>query len=246
MDNYGLIGKKLSHSFSKKYFEEKFENLNINAQYHLFEIEKIADIKQIIAHNPNLKGFNVTIPYKESIIPYLDMLHEDAYATNSVNCVKKEKDKWIGYNTDIIGFEFSLLNDFLPKDFNSEALILGNGGASKAVQYVLKKLEIAYTIVTRDSNSNNYLNYISLNKSVIDTHQLIINTTPVGMYPNIKEKLNFPFHLISSKHFLLDLIYNPLETYFLEKGTKKGATTQNGILMLHTQAEASWDIWSRP
>ncbi len=240
MDTYGLIGKKLGHSFSKKYFEETFEQLHLDATYQLFELEKIDDIHRIFAI-PTLKGFNVTVPYKISIIPFLDNLSEAASETQSVNCVKIEDKKKIGYNTDVLGFEYALLHNFLPLGFESKALILGDGGASRSVQHVLKKLHIDFEIIAR--NNKNSLHYDNLNAELIQFHQLIIQTTPVGMYPSINETIDFPFQYLSSNHYVMDLIYNPTKTKLLQAAESQGSIIKNGLEMLYKQADMAWNIW---
>ncbi|TAH26634.1 MAG: shikimate dehydrogenase [Cytophagales bacterium] len=245
MNIYGLVGYPLSHSFSKKYFTEKFENENINdSKYELFEIRDIADFTKIIAQNPNLRGLNVTIPYKESIIKYLDTVHDSAKKIKAVNVIKiSNEGKLIGYNSDYFGFQTSLLN-FLPSDYKGiKALILGSGGAAKAVKSVLEDLSISYLVVSRKSDPKTII-YEEVNEKIINEYQLIINTTPLGMYPNIKDSPYIPYYAFSDKHYFFDLVYNPLETLFMLKGKARGAKTKNGLEMLHLQAEKAWEIWN--
>lgn len=238
MRHYGLIGKHLSHSFSKTFFTVKFTNEGIDADYALIEIEEISTIDKIIAER-ELSGFNVTIPYKESIIPYLDELSPEAEAVGAVNCVVIKNGRKIGYNTDITGIEATI--EWLDK---SGALILGTGGASKAVQYVCNKHNIPFSVVSRDKERGNYT-YDDLTAEVIANHKLIINATPVGMSPNVDEAPALPYDAITDKHTLFDLVYNPAKSKFLSSGEEQGATTMNGMLMLQTQAIASWHIWQR-
>ena len=241
MRHYGLIGKSLSHSFSANFFRVKFQNERIDADYILIEIEDIATIRKVVAER-DLSGFNVTIPYKESIIPYLDELSEEAKAVGAVNCVVVRGDKLVGYNTDITGIEASL--EWMDVDMNTRALILGTGGASKAVQYVCKKYNIAFSTVSRDVERGDYT-YDMLNAEIMAQHRLIVNATPVGMSPNKEEAPALPYEAIGAEHKVFDLIYNPATTELLSHTKNLGATTMNGILMLQTQAIASWHIWQR-
>lgn len=238
---FGLIGRSLAHSFSRNFFTAKFDAEQRAADYSLIEIEDIATINSVIAKRA-LVGFNVTIPYKESIIPYLDELSADAMSVGAVNCVVVRDGKTIGYNTDIRGIEASL--GWLTIDENTKALILGTGGASKAVQYVLKKMGIDFKVVSRDTERGD-LTYEQLTSEVIKEHLLIINTTPVGTAPNIEEAPAIDYSAIGAYHQLFDLVYNPATTEFLKRGEAQGANTMNGILMLQTQAIASWHIWQR-
>ena len=241
MRHYGLIGKHLSHSFSANFFRVKFENERIDADYTLIEIDDIATIREVVAMR-ELSGFNVTIPYKESIIPYLDELSEEAKAVGAVNCVVVRGGRLVGYNTDITGIEASL--EWMDIDADTRALILGTGGASKAVQYVCRKYNLAYNLVSRDVERGNYT-YATLSADVIAQHTLIINTTPVGMSPNKDEAPELPYNVIGAEHKVFDLIYNPVTTLLLSRAEQQGASTMNGILMLQTQAIASWHIWQR-
>lgn len=243
MREFGLIGKTLKHSFSQKYFEEKFRREQItDASYSLFELTDIKQLTEFILQRPQLVGFNVTIPYKQQIIPYLDELSEEAAAVNAVNTVVIERVGGQiltkGYNTDIIGFRESLREVDLPK----QALVLGTGGAAAAVTYVLENLGCRCTAISRDPQRG--LPYSALNADIIRQHKFIVNCTPLGTYPNINEKPDIPYEGLSGEHFLYDLVYNPSETALLKEGILRGAKVQNGLQMLHAQAEASWRIWN--
>lgn len=243
MREFGLIGKTLKHSFSQKYFEEKFLREQItDASYSLFELTDIKQLTEFIRQHPQLVGFNVTIPYKQQIIPYLDELSEEAAAVNAVNTVVIERVGGQiltkGHNTDIIGFRESLREVDLPK----QALVLGTGGAAAAVTYVLENLGCRCTAISRDPQRG--LPYSALNADIIRQHKFIVNCTPLGTYPNINEKPDIPYDGLSGEHFLYDLVYNPSETAFLKEGILRGAKVQNGLQMLHAQAEASWRIWN--
>ena len=241
MRQFGLIGKSLSHSFSKIYFEEKFRREHIDTSYSLFELADITEITDFLQQHPDLAGFNVTIPYKQQIIPYLDELSDEAQAVGAVNTVIVQHigNQIItkGYNTDIIGFRDSLQGIKVPES----ALILGTGGAAAAVKYVLEQLGCACTIVSR--NPERGLPYSALTPEIIRQHKLIVNCTPVGTFPDINEKPDIPYEGISGDHYLYDLVYNPSETAFMKEGILHGAKVQNGLKMLHGQAEAAWNIW---
>jgi len=240
---FGLIGYPLTHSFSKKYFTEKFEKENLrDCRYENFEIETIDLLPQITLYKEELEGLNVTIPYKERVIKYLDDSNELVKETGACNCIRIENGKQIGYNTDVIAFERSLHPKLLP--IHKAALILGTGGAAKAVQFVLKKMAIQYQLVSRNPSVDE-LSYNQVNASIIETHPLIINTTPVGLYPNVSDAPPLPYDAITPDHFLFDLIYNPDRTLFLQEGEKRGAAIQNGFDMLVYQAEESWTIWNQ-
>lgn len=246
MQIYGLIGRTLSHSFSKNYFTDKFLKEEIkDCEYKLFELEDIKEIKNLINKQPELSGLNVTIPYKEGIIPYLHAIDPTAKKINAVNVIKITPDrKLIGYNSDYFGFRQSLIS-WLPQDrADIKALILGTGGAAKAVKTVLADLSIPFQIVSRTGSEEN-ISYTTLKKEkvIIAESQLIINTTPLGMSPHISQKPDLDYYGISSSHYLYDLIYNPEETEFLRAGRKNGAKTKNGLEMLMLQAEKSWEIW---
>jgi shikimate dehydrogenase len=247
---FGLIGYPLSHSFSQKFFTEKFLQENIvNAKYDNFPIPSIESFAGLWKENPNLEGLNVTIPYKKEVIPFLQHSSAVVQEINACNCIRKFNNELYGYNTDVIGFEKSLL-PFL-KPHHTHALILGTGGAAAAVQWVLQKLNIQFQVVSRKGNAieaNNemkaYLSYDQLAASVIESHTLIINTSPLGMYPNTDEAPPIAYEGITAQHHLYDLVYNPIETLFMKNGLAKGATVQNGLAMLHIQAEESWAIWN--
>lgn len=246
MQLYGLIGKKLAHSFSPDFFSEKFSRLKINAEYRLFEMDRIDDIFNVITDHPELKGFNVTVPYKIEIMRLLDETDPLARETASVNTVKVD---WInnkpllkGYNTDVIGFERSLLKIIQGKQI-SRALVLGSGGSARAITYVLQKQNIPHQIVSRNPVVSKMLSYAHLDEKLIGEHQLIINTTPLGMYPDVGKAPKIPYQYIGGEHILYDLIYNPSETMFMRLGRENGAIANNGLEMLQIQAEESWKIW---
>ena len=242
MKQFGLIGYPLSHSFSKGYFTEKFLKENItDCKYDIFPLEKIEDFNDLCEQYTNLVGLNVTIPFKQAIIPFLDELDEIAANIGAVNTIKFMGGKKIGYNSDAYGFEMSLKP--LLKQHHKNALILGTGGASKAVEYVLKKLGIQFQYVSRTKSENAIL-YDELNEDIINHSTLIINSTPIGMYPNVEASPSIPYQFITDKHLLYDLIYNPEETKFLKEGKQGAAQTKNGLEMLHLQAERSWQIWN--
>jgi shikimate dehydrogenase len=239
---FGLIGYPLTHSFSKDYFGEKFKRESVkDCRYENFQLADIGELLKIIEDHPDLEGLNVTIPYKESVLRFLDEEGELVRQTGACNCIKIVNGKLIGYNTDVIGFEKSLLAKLETQ--HKTALILGTGGAAKAVEFVLKKNQIPYQYVSR-GRSNNNITYAELSPAVLKQNKLIINTTPVGMYPNVDEILPLPFEAITAEHFLFDLVYNPPKTLFLKKGEEQGAIAQNGYDMLVFQAEESWKIWN--
>lgn len=237
---YGIIGYPLSHSFSPAYFKKKFASLNIDSTYEAFPINAISELPDLLYTHPSLCGFNVTTPYKEAVMPYLDEIDPVAAEINAVNCVAIKNGKKKGYNTDALGFEQSLVP--LLKHQHTHALILGTGGSSKAVAYALTQLGIFYKKVSRNKKSDCFT-YDDLSLEVMAAYKLIINTTPLGMYPNIEAIPPIPYYSIGDQHLLYDLIYNPEETKFLAQGKALGATTKNGFEMLQLQAEASWDIW---
>jgi shikimate dehydrogenase len=243
MKKFGLIGRKLSHSFSQKYFSKKFEDLNLfDHFYELFELEQIAEVNEVFSI-PNLAGINVTVPYKVDIIDFLSTLDESALKVGAVNVVKidGEKNK-TGYNTDYLGFKLSLQN-WLPKNFTGNAIVLGTGGASKAVIAVLKDLNIDYKVVSRMPEAGQ-LSYSEIENKMSGEPMLIINTTPLGMSPNIDSFPELPYHLLNTNYYLYDLVYNPELTQFLLKGKKAGTQIKNGLDMLYLQAEESWKIWN--
>jgi shikimate dehydrogenase len=250
LKRFGLIGYPLQHSWSLKYFQEKFAKESIkNNLYELFPIVSLSDFEHLINMKPDLVGLNVTIPYKEKIIPYLDELDEIAKEIDAVNCIKISKTKLTipflkGYNTDTFGFEQSILP--LIKSYHKNALILGNGGSAKAVSYVLKKLNVNFLIVTRTPIKPNHISYNEITEEIIQHHLLIINTTPLGMFPNTHTFPLIPYQYLTKNHLLYDLVYNPEETIFLTKGKNFGAQIKNGLSMLFFQAEKSWKIWNNP
>jgi shikimate dehydrogenase len=244
MNKLGLLGKNISYSFSRSYFKKKFEDENIkNTTYDNFDIESIDLFPSIIKNTKGLKGLNVTIPYKEAVLPYLDKVKKKAKDIGAVNTIKiTKRGKLVGYNTDYYGFTKSL--EPLLKPYHMSALILGTGGASKAVAYSLKKLDISYHYVSRKKSEGVSYTYETLTKSIIRQHKIIINCTPLGTYPNIDDCPNIPYDGITNHHILFDLIYNPEETKFLQLGKENKATTTNGLNMLRLQAEKAWSIWN--
>ena len=244
MNAYGLIGYPLSHSFSKRYFAFKFEREHIrDCTYENFELSSIDQVPSLVRNTPSLQGFNITIPYKEKIIPFLQAGNEVVQQTGACNCVKIVEQQLIGYNTDVEGFRQSLQKQLQPH--HTRALVLGTGGAAKAVSYVLNKLGIPFYYVSRNKEQREeYLCYEDIDEQLLGTHQLVINTTPTGMYPNIHTAPPIPYHALSANHFLFDLTYNPEKTLFLQQGESKGADIQNGYEMLVIQAEESWKIWT--
>lgn len=242
MKTYGLIGKSLSHSFSKKHFTRKFENLGLNdCLYSNIEIDTIEDFPQKIKElSPS--GLNVTIPYKKAILPFLDELDEVAKEIGAVNTIVFKNGKLKGYNTDAFGFHQSIKPFFKPH--HERALILGTGGASKAVEYVLKQYGVEVMFASRNDSKDNVLNWNDINENVIKHHLLIINCTPLGMFPNITSKPVIPYSVLTERHLLVDLVYNPDETLFLKLGKEKGSTIINGLTMLQQQAEKSWRLWN--
>jgi len=244
MKKFGLIGYPLSHSFSKKYFSEKFDREGIkDCEYDLYPIQHINEFPSLLKEIGNeLVGLNCTIPYKQAVISYLDILSEEANAIQAVNTILFREGKKYGYNTDIPGFESSL-KDFVPSDVN-KALVLGTGGASKAVLFVLKKLGIQSIIVSRTATDRT-ISYSDLSDDIISNNPLIINTTPLGMYPHTETYPEMNYKMINSSHYLYDLVYNPGKTLFLQYGEAQGAHIMNGLPMLIGQAEAAWKIWNQ-
>ena len=237
MRTFGLIGKTLSHSFSEGYFNEKFLKEDINdAEYKNYELNNISEFTDLIS-KMKLSGLNVTIPYKESVIPFLDELTPQAKAIGAVNTIQFKDNKLIGHNTDTIGFSQSIY-PFLNE--RNKALILGNGGASKAIQYALKTLNIEYKIVSRKSS----FDYSDISSEIVGYYDIIINTTPLGTYPKIANFPQIPYKELNENHLLFDLIYNPIESTFLRFGKTKNCSIKNGLEMLEIQAESSWNIWN--
>jgi len=247
MKEYGLIGELLSHSYSKSYFTEKFKTNGIDATYELFELKNIEQIEDLVKSRPNLVGFNVTIPYKQQIIPYCHKLEKTALMAGAVNTVKiiRKNGSFLleGYNTDIKGFSAIIESALFLSKAPTKALILGTGGASRAVQFALRSHGIGFTLVSRNIAKVGQINYSMLTAEDLKYYPLIINTTPLGMYPDIHSKPRIRYAGIGSEHILIDLIYNPAETAFLEEGKSRGATVFNGMQMFTEQAELAWKIW---
>ncbi|MEO6406667.1 MAG: shikimate dehydrogenase [Ferruginibacter sp.] len=243
MNLYGLIGYPLGHSFSKKFFTEKFERENIrDSFFELFPIPGINDFTPLLQSNPSLKGLAVTIPYKESVIPFLQSVTDEAMQIGAVNCIKILPEECIGYNTDVIGFERSFMP--LLKDHHEKALILGTGGASKAVQFDLNKNAIPFLLVSRNEEASKSIGYDKLNEQLMNEYTIIINTTPLGMSPKENGKPPIPYEFINAKHYCYDLVYQPAVTAFLAEANNRGAITKNGMDMLMIQAEENWKIWN--
>ena len=246
MRKFGLIGYPLSHSFSKKYFSEKFEKEGIaDCQYELYPLEGIKELPQLLKNNPELVGLNVTIPYKQQVIPYLHELDEKAEAIGAVNTIKVEDGKLKGFNSDYFGFKDSLLKFYGSRELPEEALVLGTGGASKAVIAALEDLSIEYQLISRSfSNANLSYDDLKTQNSRLKTAKLIINTTPLGMSPKVEELPDLPYQHLTPDHSLYDLVYNPLKTAFMQKGIDAGCWVKNGLEMLYGQAEKAWGIWN--
>ncbi len=244
MKLFGLIGKSLSHSFSHSYFTQKFvaEEL-VDCQYKNFELEEIHQLKNLIKRHPEIIGLNVTIPYKEAVMPFLQEIDAAVKIIGACNCIKIKEGKLTGFNTDVVGFKQSLTP--ILKPFHAAALVLGSGGASKAVQFVLSQLGIKFLVVSRTA-SKGFISYEELTQEIMKTHLLIINTTPLGMHPNIEKSPGLPYQFLTENHLLYDLIYNPATTKFLAGGLERGAQICNGHQMLLLQAEESWAIWNDP
>lgn len=249
MRQFGLIGYPLSHSFSKKYFTEKFEQEQIaQANYELFELPAIDGFSELLQNTTDLVGLNVTIPHKQAVMPYLDALDDSAKRVGAVNVIKIDADnKKIGYNSDYFGFKQSLLNTGVAINEQTKALVLGSGGASKAVVVALEDLAVDYKIVSRNPQTTNaqQISYQDITSELIADSQLIINTTPLGMHPHTEACPNLPYEGITPQHLLFDLVYNPAQTLFMKKGEAQGAKTINGLEMLHLQAEKAWEIWNK-
>lgn len=242
MSLYGLLGKTLKHSFSKNFFTEKFEREGLaDHRYENFELEHIGQLSGLLLQHPDLSGLNVTIPYKEAVLPFLHFKNEVVKAIGACNCIKISGGKLYGFNTDVIGFRNSLQPKLQPG--HNKALVLGTGGAAKAVLYVLQQLDIGATVVSR-TPSPTAISYEDVNEKLLQEHRLVINTSPVGMYPHIDAAPLLPYQALTPKHLLFDLIYNPEQPLFLQKGAQKGATTVNGYEMLVGQALESWRIWN--
>ena len=247
MSYYGIIGKPLEHSYSPGFYKAKFSKSGLkDYRYQKFELNHIDEFPDLITQNPDLKGLNVTSPYKEAVLPFLDILDKNAKFTGAANLIKikhtSEGKKLHGFNTDVYGFEMSLLP--LIKNKKLKALIFGTGGGSRAAEYVLKKNAITFEIVTRRPLKANQIVYWSLDKHTLKQYKLLINTTPLGMYPKDEESLPIPYDYITNKHIAYDMIYNPEETVFLKHCKQEGALTVNGLKMFLLQAEKNWEIWN--
>ena len=244
MDKYGLIGYPLGHSFSISYFNQKFADEGLDAVYENFEIPTIDALTEVVESNPNLRGLNVTIPYKEKVMPFLDMVSPEARAIGAVNVIKVEHEGnntiLKGYNSDVIGFTRSI--EPMIEKYHKKALILGTGGASKAIQYGLKSLGLETVFVSRYDRPNT-IQYKEITPEIVEEYNVIVNCTPCGMYPHTEECPELPYEAMNNRTILYDLIYNPNETLFMKNGEKYGATTKNGLEMLLLQAFASWDFW---
>lgn len=247
MKQFGLIGYPLGHSFSKNFFNEKFHSENIDAEYVNFEIPTIEDFPKVVASHPNLVGLNVTIPYKEKVISYLDELDKDAASIGAVNVIRiirnKGKMTLKGYNSDVLGFTQSI--EPLLERHHTKALILGTGGASKAVNYSLRKLGLDTLFVSRSRRNESTITYSDLTPEYMEAYKVIVNCTPVGMYPQADLCPDIPYELLTPQHLLYDLLYNPNTTLFMKRGADQGATVKNGLEMLLLQAFGAWDIWNQ-
>ena len=241
MDKYGLVGKDISYSFSRDYFKNKFEKEQITASYQNFDLPSLSNFREVITKEAQLKGLNVTIPYKEAILPFLDQIDEQAANIGAVNTIQIKNRRLVGYNTDCFGFMKSLF-PLLEKQ-HTDALILGTGGASKAICYALKSLGIDYTFVSRNPSKGN-LSYTEVTQEVLQKNFLIINCTPLGTYPNLDEAPAIPYDFLDHRHLLFDLVYNPPLSTFLANGKVRGSKLCNGQKMLEYQAERSWQIWN--
>lgn len=243
MTRYGLIGKPLSHSFSQHYFTDKFKREGLeDHRYDLFELDEVAQLPEVLADAPDLRGLNVTVPFKQSVIPFLHDVDALAAAVGAVNTIRIVDGRLTGHNTDVEGFRRTLLP--MLAGSKPRALVLGSGGASRAVAFVLKEQGIKFRVVSRD-RARGDMTYDLLEPIVVDVCKLIINTTPLGMHPVVESMPAIPYDALSGKHILIDLVYNPAQTAFLREGSLRGATTANGLHMLHAQAEASWSLWNR-
>lgn len=247
MKRFGLVGYPLGHSFSHTYFKEKFEKLGLsdNHKYDLFEIEFLRDFPSLWEKYPDLIGVNVTVPHKENVRRFLGRLDSSAHQVKAVNVVKNENGKLIGYNSDIYGFRVSMQNYFQDENMIKSALILGGGGASKAVEAAFLELGIKYMVVSRMRGKGD-LTYQGLkdNPSLVEKADMVVNTTPLGMHPNVEDKPDIPYDALHAEQYLYDLVYNPEETAFMKEGRKRGVRTKNGLEMLYLQADRAWDIWN--
>lgn len=242
MKTYGIIGFPLTHSFSQQYFTEKIAREGISdAGFQIFPLTTIEEFPTLLTDQPSLKGLAVTIPYKEKVLQYISNLSEEVKQVGAANCIRIREGDLTAFNTDIIGFERSFIKNLRPQ--HKKALVLGTGGASKAVQYVLKKLGIEFLVVSR-SPVENLIRYADITETIIQDHSIIINSTPLGMSPSENTCPDIPYHLLTADHYLYDLVYVPAKTLFLQKGEDRGATIENGFEMLIIQAEENWRIWN--
>ncbi|MFT5823511.1 MAG: shikimate dehydrogenase [Crocinitomix sp.] len=239
--NYALIGKSLTHSFSKTYFTQKFQEKEINASYENIELDAISAVTQVLAQN--YSGCNVTIPYKEAIIPFLDELSAEAKMVQAVNTIEFKNGKTIGHNTDVFGFK-QMIKPFF-KSHHERAMIIGTGGAAKAVAHVLEELGVNVIYISRTPQGDKQFSYADINENMIKFCGIIVNTTPVGMHPNSNDLVELPYEFMTEKHLAIDLIYNPAETLFLKNAKAQNAWVLNGLTMLHQQAEKAWGIWNK-
>ena len=244
MTTYGIIGFPLTHSFSKQYFSEKIEREGIvDAKYEAYPLHSIAEFPELLKANPLLRGLSVTIPYKEHVLQFVNHLSDEVKQIGATNCINIRNGVLTAYNTDIIGFEESFVKKLKPQ--HTKALVLGTGGASKAVQYVLNKLGIDFLVVSRnESEKDNFIQYKELTSDIINEYTIIINCTPLGMSPDEDTCPDIPYDLLTTNHYLFDLVYKPAKTLFLLKGEEMGAVICNGYEMLIIQAEANWKIWN--
>lgn len=243
MRRFGLIGRPLIHSASARYFAEKFVREGIrDCRYELFELHEIGDLRRLVDETPDLCGFNVTIPYKQQVVSFLDNLSPEAERIGAVNCVKRDGDRLTGYNTDVDGVRASLA-ELIGDDLPEKALVLGTGGASRAVQYVLAEKGIPFALVSRDPAKGDFT-YDSLSSDEVASCRLIVNATPVGTFPHADEAPRIPYAALTAQHYLFDLVYNPPLTRFLDRGQQRGAHIRNGDMMFVRQAEVSWRIWN--
>lgn len=241
MTKFGIIGYPLGHSFSKVFFTEKFARESIDAQYLNFEIPDVAMLPDVLRNNPELRGLNVTLPHKQAVIPLLDEMSEEAKEIGAVNVIRIRDGRLKGFNSDIIGFTNSIKPLLMPH--HKKALILGTGGASKAIRVGLNRLGIEWIYVSR-SPREGMITYEDITAETLQAYTVIVNCSPVGMFPNVAQAPEIPYDCLSDKHLLFDLVYNPEETLFMKKGREQGATVKNGLEMLHLQAVASWDFWN--